>query len=484
MSFLAGEYLRPFFGVNNVSGQTLHEVGTAAVGTDQVDVAEEALHFSVNTRNIRSPFPAYRLGKEKAYQGDVKEGEQGTEEKRLQKVVDKQELDGDAVLPLAELLDVCKLEARPRPVRVDLSVKGRMTGAQSEYVFSASSRGHRCSACSPACPASCRRGTEVSDSGNRGGGRGPEAQEREAVLPQLSLRTSCTPSPSQLLFSPSSRECSSFPPASPGSGDELRDAFLLEGVLSSKECEWLWTRVENGPGFTYWDSTHTASETYRSAYTVEIFHPVLADLIWERIKDLVIPEVTIDENDEERAERDLVGDWIACGVNPHMLFARYTDGAHFGPHTDGCTAVDFNTRTLWPAVLYLNDVEDGGETLVIADGQKTSPMIQDDKGRHTADPRWVVDAVEARAGRMLFFYHTQMHEGRRVGPGSTKYIIRTDIFYRRKTPMLTSPKDREAFVLWQRAQLLAEEGSTDDAAVLFRRSVKLSPGLAAVYGMA
>ncbi|KEP65479.1 UNVERIFIED_CONTAM: tetratricopeptide repeat-containing protein [Hammondia hammondi] len=347
-------------------------------------------------------------------------------EKRLQKVVDKKAFSGHEVLPLEDFLKISQTqtdEPQKRVSRTDIYRRGRVPW-------------------------------------------------------QGNVQPASPPEDSALSF-PSSASASSSV-----SSSEVRDAFVLDGVFSAAECEWLRRRVEEGPNFTYWDSTGTANSKYRSAYTVEIDHPALADVIWERIKDWVIPEVTIEEDDEERAERDLVGEWSACGVNPHLLFARYTDGAHFGPHSDGCSAADFNTRTLWPTVLYLNDVEDGGETLVIDNAQKTQPMVVDEAGRHTADPQFIVDSVEALAGRMLFFYHTQMHEGRRVGPGASKFIIRTDVLYRRKIPLLTTPKDQEAFSLWQRAELLAEEGQADEAAVLFRKSIKLSPDLAAIYGMA
>nr|CEL70631.1 TPA: tetratricopeptide repeat-containing protein [Neospora caninum Liverpool] len=353
-----------------------------------VDVALEALRFSVCTKAAQR-----REGGDQSSTAEAA----GDNERRLQKVVDKQEFSGEDVLPLEEFLQISNGrtdEVRERLTRTDIYRYGRVPW-----------RGHT----QPSSP------------------------------------------PSESAASPSA-----------SAPEEIRDVFVLDGVFSTAECEWLRRRVEEGPTFTYWDSTGTANSKYRSAYTVEIHHPGLADVIWERIKDWVIREVTIEKDDEERGERDLVGDWIACGVNPHLLFARYTDGAHFGPHTDGY----------------------GGETLVVDNVQKTQPMAVDEAGRHTADPQLIVDSVEALAGRMLFFYHTQMHEGRRVGPGASKFIIRTDVLYRRKIPLLTTPKDQEAFALWQRAELLAEEGQADEAAVLFRRSVKLSPDLAAIYGMA
>ena len=46
---------------------------------------------------------------------------------------------------------------------------------------------------------------------------------------------------------------------------------------------------------------------------------------------------------------------MAVGLNPNMLFNRYHPSGHFSPHTDGYTIVDFNTRSMYSALFYLND---------------------------------------------------------------------------------------------------------------------------------
>ncbi|CDJ58511.1 dolichyl-di-phosphooligosaccharide-protein glycotransferase, putative [Eimeria maxima] len=114
----------------------------------------------------------------------------------------------------------------------------------------------------------------------------------------------------------------------------------------------------------------------------------------------------------------------------------------------------------------------GGETTILSDLQKELPFKTDSAGRFVSDPQCVVFNCKA-----------EMHEGRPVGKGAVKYIIRTDIMYRRKEPLFTSPADQKAFALWQTAQLLAEEGETDSAAQLFRQMTKVSPDLAYYYGM-
>eukprot|EP00921_Rhytidocystis_pertsovi_P024833 GHVQ01039998.1.p1 GENE.GHVQ01039998.1~~GHVQ01039998.1.p1 ORF type:complete len:410 (+),score=61.97 GHVQ01039998.1:271-1500(+) len=254
---------------------------------------------------------------------------------------------------------------------------------------------------------------------------------------------------------------------------------VLDGVLSKSECESLIQQTEK-LGYSFWDSTSDKPESdFRSANTIEVMQQELADIIWSRVRDHVVPEVTIGgEEKDGRWELELEGTWQPIGINPNLLFARYTEGGHFGPHSDGCTVVDINTRSLYPVVLYLNTPLVGGETLVLDDQQKCREIRKDQKGRyHCDDSSLVIYSTEAKAGRLLSFYYTQMHEGAPVGDGSLKYIIRTDVMYQRKIPILTSVSDKEAFQLWLAAQERSEKGELDEALVMFKRAFRLSDGL-------
>lgn len=75
-----------------------------------------------------------------------------------------------------------------------------------------------------------------------------------------------------------------------------------------------------------------------------------------------------------------------------------------------------------------------------------------------------------------------IHEGEPVGTNSVKYIIRTDIIFRRRNPICTSSNGLEAYKCFREAELLEADGKVMEAAQLYRRAFKLSPELAAVYG--
>ncbi len=64
----------------------------------------------------------------------------------------------------------------------------------------------------------------------------------------------------------------------------------------------------------------------------------------------------------------------------------------------------------------------------------------------------------------------------------SKYIVRADIMFARVVPLLSSPSDRDAYALYQRAEDLAGWGRVDEAVPLFRKAFKISPELACLLG--
>ncbi|CAE8604255.1 unnamed protein product, partial [Polarella glacialis] len=256
------------------------------------------------------------------------------------------------------------------------------------------------------------------------------------------------------------------------------DAFVLDGVLTPEECSLL---VEQAEGYwSFWETDPARPRaSFRNAHTVEVTHEELAERIWRRVGKLVQPSVHLAEGDP-RLEVDIEGDWVPYAMNPNMLLSRYLEGGHFSPHTDGTTVVDFNRRTFYSCVIFLNSSPWGGHTRIYADAQMQQELRKDELGRLTGDPDLVLATVAPQPGRMLVFYHRLMHEG---VPASEKYIIRTDVLYRRTPERCTAPEDVEAFRMYEEAQLLAETGQCDAAANLFRRAFKLSAALKEVYKM-
>lgn len=73
-------------------------------------------------------------------------------------------------------------------------------------------------------------------------------------------------------------------------------------------------------------------------------------------------------------------------------------------------------------------------------------------------------------------------EGEPVHTGY-KYIIRTDIMYRRDPPIFDGEMEKEAFRLFQLADLLEADGKSEAACRKYRHACRLSPELARVFGL-
>lgn len=269
------------------------------------------------------------------------------------------------------------------------------------------------------------------------------------------------------------------------SGDRL-DAFILDGVLSSDECNSLIAEAED-TGFSFWlEGTDTAQQErrdFRNADTIEVKNYELSKQLWKRIA----PHLSDHERELEvleemtRWERDIEGVWEASSTNDEILLSRYMSGGHFAPHTDGYSVRDLNHRSMYSIILYLN-CSPGGGTRFYQDGAR-GHLVRDALGRFTADDALAVATVQAQAGRALIFYHNIMHEGRPPNDGHQKYIVRSDVMYHRRDPICTKPEDIEAYELYRQAVELAGDSKESEALPLFRRAFRISPALADVYGM-
>lgn len=186
--------------------------------------------------------------------------------------------------------------------------------------------------------------------------------------------------------------------------------------------------------------------------------------------------------DTERWARDIEGRWEPCGVNPNMLFARYSHGGHFSPHTDGNTIIDLNHRSFYTMLVYLNHCEYGGCTRLLAVKEGENFEL-DSENRLRAPEGAVVKSVPVRPGHALLFYQDVLHEGEPVRDGCEKYIIRTDIMFKRVPPICTEPQDIQAYKIMKKAEDLEAAGECMEAAKLFRTAFRMSKPLADVYGM-
>jgi hypothetical protein len=268
--------------------------------------------------------------------------------------------------------------------------------------------------------------------------------------------------------------------------DPALDGYILDGVLSADECAALVNATEAvgvaDGGFSFWgDASGAAHARFRSADTLEAEQPALAAALWARIAPLAGADVDIGGEVSARWERDLEGTWEPYGLNTQLLFARYGPGGHFAPHVDGQTELDFNTRSLFSVIIYLNDCAQGGATRMLR-GEQAGATERLADGRLVAQPHAVAQVVPPRAGRALVFYQAALHDGEPVGAGCAKRIIRTDILYRRREPLCVGEADVRAYELYRRARDAEAAGHCTEAAALFRAAFKTSRAIAEMYG--
>lgn len=103
---------------------------------------------------------------------------------------------------------------------------------------------------------------------------------------------------------------------------------------------------------------------------------------------------------------ELFGEWQLVGLNERFRFYRYTAGQYFKWHKDGFYARNEQEVSQLSLLLYLNDDYQGGET------------------------QFREDVIKPEAGMALVFPHLMMHQGAPIDVG-VKYVLRTDVMYRR-----------------------------------------------------
>ncbi len=95
-----------------------------------------------------------------------------------------------------------------------------------------------------------------------------------------------------------------------------------------------------------------------------------------------------------------------AGLNERLRVYRYEPGQRFTTHRDGWVQRPDGSRSRLTSMIYLSEVEAGGETWF--------PSL--DRG------------ITPRTGRAVFFQHSLLHASRPVIRG-TKYVLRSDVYY-------------------------------------------------------
>ena len=141
----------------------------------------------------------------------------------------------------------------------------------------------------------------------------------------------------------------------------------------------------------------------------------LAENLWQRIADYIPQTINL----PLAMDSDLIEKWSPIGLNERFRFYRYDRNQKFAPHHDGSYRRSQTEASKVTFMVYLNQEFTGGETKF-------------DLRYPNADL-----AVKPETGMALCFLHHLRHQGAPVIEGR-KYVLRTDVMYRREIIKQTS----------------------------------------------
>ncbi|MEM9072250.1 MAG: 2OG-Fe(II) oxygenase [Myxococcota bacterium] len=178
------------------------------------------------------------------------------------------------------------------------------------------------------------------------------------------------------------------------------DAIVLDALLTPDECTTLIARSEAlgfGEAPINAPTGVVRRPEVRNNDRVIVDDDALANELWTKLRPR-LPEPFLTLRLQGLC-------WDAVSLNERLRFYRYTEGQQFRWHRDGAFRRSPEEVSLFTVLIYLSEAE-GGAT------------------------RFHTDAVTPTPGRVLIFWHPTLHQGDPV-LGGHKYVLRTDIMFRR-----------------------------------------------------
>jgi WD40 repeat protein len=144
----------------------------------------------------------------------------------------------------------------------------------------------------------------------------------------------------------------------------------------------------------------------------------LSKILFEQIRQYI--PTTIEPNAISPQE---LGEWELEKLNPRLRLCRYLPNQYFNKHLDGIHYESAAIQSKLTFMIYLNGSEsfEGGRTLFFKSQTDTT----------------ITQAYTPEKGDLIIFDHNIWHSGETVWSGE-KYILRSDILYKRKQPFKNS----------------------------------------------
>lgn len=194
-----------------------------------------------------------------------------------------------------------------------------------------------------------------------------------------------------------------------------QDAFaiVIDDVFTKEECQEMIDMTEK-IGYTEalvgYDQVRVVES--RNNWRCMVDDPKLADVIFQRIKSF-LPKTWLSNTLDS--------------LNERLRFLKYNPGEYFKPHNDGNYVNYSKTKISYITIhLYLNDVEEGGETTFTTEKPDYNHNYY--KNKNLVKPIKTL-SVKPKIGRILIFEQHLLHEGSELKKG-LKYTMRTDVMYK------------------------------------------------------
>jgi len=203
------------------------------------------------------------------------------------------------------------------------------------------------------------------------------------------------------------------------------------------------------PGCWIWDNLMSQAECKALIEVAESKKFELAEAFCHRYRNrnndrMVVNDEAYSEEIFNRLRHDLPetikmadgSTWEVDKINPKWRCCKYYPGHYFGAHLDGMFILDDSHKSLLTIMIYLNPQSENKESTTEQDDGFTGGstwFLNGDYGKE--------EEVVPRTGRGVVFYqdhHDYLHEGAPLLTG-IKYIMRSDIIYRRISEATHSP---------------------------------------------
>lgn len=191
------------------------------------------------------------------------------------------------------------------------------------------------------------------------------------------------------------------------------EVWMIEDLLSDAECAALVAGAEcRGFGQTAY------SKSYRGNLHLQVDDQSLASAMWARLESLVPARVFFEDHPGDETEPCEV-QWDACGLNERWRLSKYYPGDRFGGHMDATFVRHPHLEmSAFTVNIYLNGGFEGGTTRMYFKDHSNPDFI-----------------VAPKAGSCLLFRQppgqSYYHDGEELASG-LKYLLRSDVMYRRK----------------------------------------------------